>query len=334
VSRALVIQTAWLGDTILTAPLLEKAAALHPRVDVLTTPAAKPLVETHPAVQRILVFDKRRADRGLGGLIRTARKLRREGYHVAYLPHRSLRTALLAWLARIPVRIGFDDTLARWLYTERRSRQGSHETERLAALVPGKGTPPLRIWLTPKDRAKAGATLRAARVGDPFVVLAPGSARATKRWPYYRELAAALGSRISVAIVGEEKDRLLTAAEKSAAFPIADLCGRLTLRESAAVIERAVLAVVNDSAPMHLAAAVGTPVVAIFGPTHPRLGFAPRGGRDRAVQLDLPCRPCSSHGGKRCPLGHHRCMRDLSVQQVLSATMAALETVLREERRV
>ncbi len=333
-SRALVIQTAWLGDVILTLPLLEKAAALHHQVDVLVTPAAKPLVETHPYVERVLTFDKRRTQRGLGGLLYTARTLRQNRYRVAYLPHSSLRSALLAWLAGVPVRIGFEDTPARWLYTEAKKREGGDQAEKLASLVPGPRTPPLRIWLAERDRAAATRKLWAAGIRtEPFVVLAPGSARATKRWPYYRELAMALASRIAVAVVGQERDRLFFPAEGRTVFQLADLCGLLTLRESAAVIERAALAVVNDSAPMHLAAALGTPVVAVFGPTHPQLGFAPRGEEHRVVQLDLPCRPCSPHGGDRCPLGHHRCMRDLSAAEVLSAVETALDS-LQGERKV
>ncbi|GIW52332.1 MAG: ADP-heptose--LPS heptosyltransferase II [Gemmatimonadales bacterium] len=331
-SRALVIQTAWLGDVILTSPLLQKAAAVHDRVDVVTTPAAKPLVETHPAVDRVFTFDKRGTQKGARGLIRAARQLRLNGYDTAYLPHRSVRSALLAWLARIPERIGFGDTAARWLYTETKQREGASEIERLARLVPGPDTPPLRIWLAEADRLAATRELEAAGIEDPFVVIAPGSARATKRWPYFRELAMTLASRIAVVAVGETSDRLFHRTQPRTTFPLADLCGRLTIRESAAVIERAAVAVVNDSAPMHLAAALGTPVVAVFGPTHPCLGFAPQGEEHRFVQLDLPCRPCSLHGGDRCPLGHHRCMRDLSVEDVLSAVEAALEIALQEER--
>src|SRR3989449_3590394 len=101
---SLVIQTAFLGDVVLTTPLLEVLAARHGPVDVVTTPAATPLLETHPAVRRVIPYDKKGRDRGLAGLFRLARALRAEQYECAYLPHRSLRTALAAWLARIPQR--------------------------------------------------------------------------------------------------------------------------------------------------------------------------------------------------------------------------------------
>jgi ADP-heptose:LPS heptosyltransferase len=127
---SLVVQTAFLGDVVLTTPLLEALAARHGLVDVVTTPAAAPLVETHPAVRRVIAYDKRGTDRGLAGLVRLARALKAERYEAAYLPHRSLRSAALAWLARIPRRVGFGDG---WplLYTEvqRRPPHG-HEIDR------------------------------------------------------------------------------------------------------------------------------------------------------------------------------------------------------------
>jgi heptosyltransferase-2 len=94
----------------------------------------------------------------------------------------------------------------------------------------------------------------------------------------------------------------------------------LTVRQSADAIRRATVLVTNDSAPLHFAQAVDTPTVAIFGSTVPSFGFGPRGPRDRVVQVDgLPCRPCSAHGPPSCPLGHHLCMKSLSVQDVLQA---------------
>src|SRR3989441_10829025 len=120
---SLVIQTAFRGDVVLTTPLLEVLAARHGPVDVVTTPAAAPLIETHPAVRRVIAYDKKGRDRGLGGLLRLATALRAEQYECAYLPHRSLRTALAAWLARIPQPGGFGDGL-RSLYTHVRPGAG------------------------------------------------------------------------------------------------------------------------------------------------------------------------------------------------------------------
>ena len=96
--------------------------------------------------------------------------------------------------------------------------------------------------------------------------------------------------------------------------------GDLSLRQSAALIERAAVLVTNDSAPLHLASGVGTRIVALFGPTIPAFGFGPVGPDDTVVELEaLDCRPCSKHGPQVCPLGHHHCMRELSVERVIRA---------------
>jgi len=322
---SLVIQTAFLGDVVLTTPLLEALAARHGPVDVVTTPAAAPLIEPHPAVRRVIRYDKQGRDRGMRGLFRLARALRAEQYECAYLPHRSLRTALAAWLARIPQRVGFDDGW-RSLYTEvrRRARQG-HEIDRLLALASGAGhgaRPALHVTLA--DRAATEGFLREHGMRDRFVALAPGSIWGSKRWPYYRELAERLAGSVAILVVGGPEDAGLAAeiteAVARSGGQAVSACGRLTVRQSAEAIRRAVVLVTNDSAPLHFAQAVDTPTVAIFGSTAPSFGFGPRGPRDRVVQVHgLPCRPCSAHGPPSCPLGHHLCMKSLSVQDVLQA---------------
>jgi len=332
---SLVIQTAFLGDVVLTTPLLEALARRHGPVDVVTTPAAATLVETHPAVRRVIPYDKRGKDRGLGRLVALARTLRAERYAVAYLPHRSLRTATLAWLARIPKRVGFRDG---WpmLYTEVRQRaRTDHEIDRLLALAGPAGptrtggamTPATpRLETTREDRRAANEFLGEHGIGEPFAALAPGSIWGSKRWPYYAELAERLAARVAIVVVGGPEDvgladEVLKAVEGGGGrWRAVNACGRLTLRQSAEVIRRAAVLVTNDSAPLHFAQAVGTPTVAIFGSTVPAFGFGPRGPRDRVVQRDgLSCRPCSAHGPPSCPLGHHLCMKSLSVEDVLLA---------------
>jgi heptosyltransferase-2 len=322
---SLVIQTAFLGDVVLTTPLLEALAARHGPVDVVTTPAAAPLIETHPAVRRVIPYDKKGRDRGLGGLYRLARALRAERYECAYLPHRSLRTALAAWLARIPQRVGFDDGW-RSLYTDVRERpKQGHEIDRvlaLAGVAMHRARPTLHVTLA--DRAATEGFLREHGIRERFVALAPGSIWGSKRWPYYRELAERLAGRVEILLVGGPEDAGLaaeiTAAVARSGGRAVSGCGRLTVRQAAEAIRRAAVLVTNDSAPLHLAQAVDTPTVAIFGSTVPSFGFGPRGPRDQVVEVDgLPCRPCSAHGPPSCPLGHHLCMKSLSVQDVLHA---------------
>jgi lipopolysaccharide heptosyltransferase II len=325
---SLVIQTAFLGDVLLTTPLLSALAERHGPLDVVTTPGAVPLLETHPAVRQVLPFDKRTADRGPAGLRRLARRLRAERYETAYLPHRSLRSALLARLAGVPRRVGYRSGW-RMLYTETRLRPAvGHEIDRLLALAdvtPRHQTMP-SLQLTAADVAAAEALLRAEEIAAPFVALAPGSIWGSKCWSHYPTLARRLVERVPVVLVGGPDDTAVGAAivrEASGGRPggkLANAAGRLTLRQSAALIERARVLVTNDSAPLHLAQAVGTPTVAIFGPTVPTFGFGPRGPRDVVVGLeDLVCRPCSAHGPRACPLHHHLCMQALPVEDVLHA---------------
>lgn len=319
--EVLVVQTAFLGDVILTTGLLTRLAATHGPVDVVVTPAAAALLETHPAVRRTWIYDKRGADGGMAGLLRLAWELRGGRYRTVYLPHRSLRSAMLARLAGIPERIGFGGSPGAWSYTRRIQRPVTgHEAERILALAaPPDGTAAeLSLGLLEQDHRLAADWLAARDIADGFVALAPGSIWGTKRWPYYRELAAALPG--PVVIVGGPEDRALAEQIATGRKSVHVAAGELPLRASAALLARAGVLVTNDSAPLHLATAVGTRVVSIFGPTVPAFGFGPRGKRDRIVEHgNLPCRPCSSHGPQVCPLGHHRCMKEIAMGRVLEA---------------
>lgn len=319
-SRVLVIQTAFLGDVILTTPLLSALAKQHGPVDIITTPAAAPLVQYHPAVREVIRYDKRGTDRGVAGFRRLVRTLTTRGYDRVYLPHRSWRSAGLAWSARIPSRIGFDDG-ASLLYTEVvRREQVGHEVERLLALAGTVETEsPVEVVVGPDDRTAAERWLAERGLSGGYVALAPGSIWGTKRWPYYGELAGKLVR--PVVVVGGPDDRSL--GEEIVALSggrAHNAAGALSLLGSAVLIQRARVLVTNDSAPLHLATAMGIPIVAVFGPTVPSFGFGPRGAHDRVVEHDhLACRPCSAHGPEVCPLGHHRCMRDVGVEVVLEA---------------
>lgn len=314
----LVIQTAFLGDVVLTTGLLSALAARHGPVDVLVTPAALPLLTTHPAVRKVLTYDKHGQDRGLAAWWRLVRALKEHRYDRAYLPHRSLRTAALARTAGIPNRIGFTDGSGAFLYTERMSRPASgHEAERLLALAGVAAGPAavIHVELTEEDRAEAYAWLASRGIGDGFVAVAPGSIWGTKRWPWFGELVRLLRGRI-VVIGGPADGEVAQAMLDAAPDRVANAAG-VPLRVSAAILERAGVLVTNDSAPLHLASATGTPTVAIFGPTVLRFGFGPRAPRSAIIERsDLACRPCSAHGPTKCPLGHHRCMREIPATSV------------------
>jgi heptosyltransferase II len=330
-AAALVIQTSFLGDVVLTTPLLRFLSTRGP-VDVVTTPAGGALLEGHPAVRRVFRYDKRGAQRGIGGVRALAGLLRAQRYGAAYLAQGSSRSAALAWLARIPVRVGFDTSGGRLLYTHRVSyRPDWHHATRLfqlAAQQPSLPTPAPSLLPHATDRLAAETALQRAPFGAvPFVVLAPGSVWATKRWPEYAALVAELPRHLGIVVLGGREDMPL-AERIVAAAParVLDLTGQLSLLGSAAVIARATAVITNDSLPQHLASAMGTPTITIYGPTLPAFGFGPLAPKSTVIEHEGPldCRPCSAHGPQVCPRGHFRCMRDISVTTVARAALPLL----------
>ncbi|HUI10464.1 MAG TPA: lipopolysaccharide heptosyltransferase II [Bacteroidota bacterium] len=334
----LVVQTAFVGDVILTLPLMQ---ALHERfpgapVTAVTVPSAVDVVASHPAVARVLPYDKRGIDRGIAGLARMAARLRAARFDVALIPHRSLRSALLAALARIPVRIGFDRSAGRLLLTQSvHYAGGDHEILRNLALAAPMGLAPGGMPLPvlhpgEADLRSVDAFLRQLPGGidRPRIAVAPGSVWATKRWPeenYAALIRLILEREMPVVLVGGPGDRELCARlARAAGSPLlADASGRFSLTGSAALIARCRALVANDSAPVHMAVAVGVPVIALFGPTVPAFGFAPAGPRDIVVDAGhIDCRPCSIHGGNRCPTGTFDCMRRIAVARVLEEVLA------------
>jgi heptosyltransferase-2 len=334
---SVVMQTAFLGDMILTTPLIERLAARGP-VHVVATPANSGILANHPAVASVIVFDKRRTDRGLGGMRRVAAAVKATGATTAYLAQGSLRTAALARMAGISERVGFDTSPGRLVDSRSvRFDKSLHHTQRLWQLAnaPGDATvpPALRPSLFPctGDIEQVNALLAAHGVDadSPLVALAPGSVWATKRWPSFDALATQLLADVPLAarlvVLGGPDDRPLAAAivKAAGAHRIIDATGSLSLLASAELLRRARVLVTNDSAPLHLASAMNTPTVALFGPTLPAFGFGPLADYTRIAEVEgLSCRPCGAHGAQSCPQQHWRCMRDLQPVQLAQLARA------------
>ncbi|HTY59954.1 MAG TPA: lipopolysaccharide heptosyltransferase II [Bacteroidota bacterium] len=338
----LVVQTAFAGDLVLTLPLIQLIHERYPEtaITVLTVPAAGELLANHPAVTRVIVYDKRGAQKGPAGLLRMAALLRLSAFDAAVIPHRSLRSALVCRLARIPVRIGFDISAGSFLLTHREPYvvTDSEPMRDLALAVPlGIPSPRPRyprLYPSDADRLSVDAFIRSSFGRDavlhtpPCIAVAPGSVWNTKRWPERRfsELVRSLLTEgWNVVLVGGAADRDLCARVRGPERDqrVADASGRFSLLESAELIGRCQALVSNDSAPVHLAVAMRVPVVAIFGPTLPSFGFAPTGPRDRVVETaGLRCRPCSVHGSARCPTGTFDCMGQISSVRVTNEVLS------------
>ncbi len=335
--RVLVMQTSFLGDSLLTLPLLRRIKEILPRarVSVLALPRNAEVFRGSPWADEVLVDDKRGANAGPLGLWRAARDLRARGFDLAVIPHRSLRSALAARLAGIPRRLGFSTSAGRFLLTDVAPFSWlTHDLERNLALTRALGgsaapAPDEARYVTPPPAPESlRKTLAQAGVaeGDRLVGVHPGAAWATKRWlpERFSELCRRLAADgFKPVIVGGPDDAGL-GAEIARAGGAADLTGRTDLGELSALMGLLSLFVTNDSGPMHLAAAAGVPVVAVFGATTRELGFFPYGPRHRVLEAELSCRPCGLHGARACPEGHFLCMRLLTVDGAHAACREAL----------
>lgn len=334
-SRLLVVQTGFLGDVILTTPLLaELRRRLTPgSLTVLTTPQARLLLEDHPAVNRLLIDAKRTEGKGLVGLLKTARRLRRERFTLAAAVHKSLRTALLLALAGIPQRVGFRQSPGWFLYHCAASRdQNRHEIERILCLMRAFGVEPEECDRHPfvaygeAAHAQAQAIFHTAGIHEqePVFVVSPGSVWPTKRWTVsgYAALARQLEQHYGRVLIcgGSDDAPIAEAVHEQSGKQGVNLVGKADLQTFIALADRARVCISNDSAPMHIAVARNVPVVAIFCATTPDLGYGPYSDRAVVVERkDLACRPCSHHGTITCPRRTEECMRLVTVQDVLAS---------------
>lgn len=288
--RVLLVKPCCLGDALMATPVLRALAALpQMMIDILVTPWAAPAFDGHPAVHRLLPYPTHPTPLSLVPL---ARRLVRERYDWGIGLDRSPWVALLLLLSRIPIRAGIAAGWRGLPYTHRVSpTPGLHETELYLAVVETLGVPPRGLqpeyFVSPQLRAVMQQ--RIADLRRPVVVIHPGGAvnpgstLLAKRWP--AERFAALADLLiqefaaSVILVGGESDHEVTrAVTDSVSQPVVDWTANLSWAELAALLELADLFVGNDSGAGHLAAAVGTPTVSIFGPTSPRL-YRPLGPR-------------------------------------------------------
>lgn len=325
--RAVIIDPAFLGDTVFDGPLVRALKHRHPSgtVGLVVRPPADRVARRIRGVDRVHVFDKRGRDRGLGGLWRMARELRGEAYTLAYIPHPSLRSVLLAVWAGIPRRIGGPQGFfGRLGLTEHRGAwTGSFVEDRLALL--GQGSQP--------DEMKSISGVIDGPAGDPpagpaRIGLCLGSEWATKRWPIERaaEWCRSLDpTRHRLVLLGAPWEAPLYQALRRAApealVSAEDRTGG-SLDDLLDALPTCQVVVGGDTGPLHIARAMGIPVVALFGPTSDRLHRFR--AEDQVLTVELPCRPCSAHGGKRCPLGHHRCLAELSGDRVHGAVTRIL----------
>ena len=317
----LVIAPNWLGDAVMSLPVLRALRRFAPDepLAVLARPAAAAIYRAEGSAGEV---------RTASSLVADSLAVARGWFAQAWLLPNSFRSALVPFLAAVPDRVGYatDGRAALLTRSLPPPPRTEHQLRDYDSLLGSRGiepdTDPPRLPLPARARERAEAALSRAGLATAaggLVVLAPGAAFSwTKRWPPDRfgRLGAKLSARgFSAAIaVGPGETGLASAVSDAAAIRLPTLGADLDPVELAAVLARARVVVANDSGPMHLAAAVGTPVVAIFGPTDPgRTG--PRGSPSVVLDRYVFCSPCYL---KECPYGHE-CMREIAVEKVLGA---------------
>lgn len=337
--RFLVAQTSFLGDVVLSTPVFAALRRHYPaaHITALVRPEVAELLDGHPHLDAVLTDDKRGRERGLGSFA-VVRKIREGDFDIALALHKSFRTAWILAAAGIGWRIGFRQSAGWFLYHRRVLRDNRrHDVERNLSILSGLGLDPfalppqLFVPCQPEAAERFAAVLRSQHLPPdaPLIAVAPGSAWATKRWTVngYASLLRSVEREFgaTAVLLGARGDGAYAEEiHRAAGGAGINLVGKTDLRLLVAAIDRSAVLVANDSAPVHIAAARQTPVVAIFGPTMPEQGFAPYTERARVVQRQLPCRPCGRHGAVRCPLGTHACMREIDVADVQQAVRELL----------
>jgi heptosyltransferase-2 len=328
-NKILIIQTAFIGDVILTTPLIELLAKEYPnaKIDFLTTPKSENLLESNPNITNLILFDKKGKDRGLRGLTRLGKMLKNNQYDLCLTPHRSLRSAYLTWMTRAAMRIGFNRSACKKAYTHVvKYERVHHEIERNLSLLAPVGLNKQKIfpviYSTREDKEKVKKLLNKLNMPNTmrFFAVAPGSVWPTKRWPekYYKNFCQLLEEKGNMVIlIGGTEDENLCNRIAGQVKNAVTYAGQLSLRETHYLLTRCSGILTNDSAPLHLGMAANINVFAFFGPTVPEFGFAPFGPKSKIFEnRDLACRPCAIHGGKSCPIKTFECMESISPERI------------------
>ncbi len=333
--RLLVVQTAFLGDVVMTLPLLRLLRRTYPDAELtlFARHAGAALISGQGVVDRCVGIDKEPASAAIAGRFGQVRRAVQGRFDGVICAQRSVHTGLIALAARAPVRVGFAGAPGAFAYTHRVDLPRSEPaTERYLGLAEAVGARPLpidslpRLDWNPAAGRRVDAMLAASGVapGSALLVLAPGSVRRTKRWPSSRfaEVASgALRRGLVPVVVGVPNERdIEEQILRTCGAGAVGLTGRTTVDDLVALVARAQAVVANDSGPAHLAAATGVATLVVFGPTGPAQGLAPVGARVRYLEHpSLACRPCHRHGPRRCPERHFRCMQELSGGTALEA---------------
>ena len=332
--KILIIQTAFIGDAILTSPMIRELRRLFPdaQIDLIANPGTVGIFEVNPHINHVYAFLKKPFYNKIVQFFRLLFLIWREKYDCAISAQSYMTSANLMYFGRIPRRVGFK---RQKLLTDPIDHGGlMHRSEYYLSLLQAfsdeKFDRQTEMYWSKQDGKNAAKLIEKTEKSSFLLGIAPGSVWFTKRWlkEHFVTLISQLGMEsITVFLIGgPQEKKLCDEIERDAGNNnVINIAGQLSLNASAALIDKLDLMLVNDSAPLHIANAVQTDAIAIFGPTVQRFGFYPIGKNDTLMELDLECRPCKRHGGNSCPLKHFKCMRDIIPEMVLEVIRGYLK---------
>ena len=320
--KVLFIRFSSLGDVLLTTPVIRTFRTHFPDAEIhfLTKKPFASLLEYNPNIDTLIHFDAENES-----ILKLIIRLQKEHYtHIIDL-HDKLRSALIKRFVKGKVfTYNKKHTYRKKLLKDRNLKPISSTLDLYASVLEnfnlGLDERKLDLFLPDNEEVIAASFLPSDK--KRIVTISPGASWYTKQYPteYYKKIIRNLLDHydIGIVLIGTGQEKNLTAKLASVSeTEILNLGGRTTLIESAVIIKHSDLFISGDCGPMHIAAAFEVPQIAIFGPTHPKLGFAPINPNAEVLTLNLDCSPCTLHGNNRCPKDYFKCMMDLSPDLVL-----------------
>jgi heptosyltransferase-2 len=312
-NRILIIQTAFIGDVILATPVLEKLKQKFPeaKIDFLVRQGNESLLKEHPHINQLLIWNKRRSK--YKNLLKIIQTVRATKYDLVVNLQRFFASGLITAFSASDMRIGFSKNPLSFLFDKKyeHNLRGLHETNRNLSLVQDITD---KKYIRPKLYPRKYDYANIAKYqGLPYLCIAPTSVWTTKEFPQVKwvELIISLNDNWIIYLLGGPGD--FEACEEirvhTERHNVVNLAGKLNLLASAALMEKAAMNYVNDSAPLHMTSAMNAPCNAVYCSTKPSFGFGPLSINSKVIETDieLACKPCGLHGKKECPLGHFDC---------------------------
>ena len=347
IEKILVIQTAFIGDAILTLPAIQvlKKMFSESEIHALCIPSAEEIFKASPYVSEVKVLDKRGRHKSLFSLYNFSQELKEENYTRIYSPHRSFRTALLVMLLGIRETYGFSNSSLSHVYKNLiKYKPDHHEVQRNLDLMgynysadEWKILPQLNISFDIKSKIEN--YLRNLKIDDKFICIAPGSVWNTKIYPveYYEEIIKFIVSntKYNILLIGGEKDEQLCSNIVSKfSERVYSAAGKFKIIESIEILKRAELLITNDSAPTHMAMCSDISAITIYCSTSSNFGFYPYNNGSSFLSFDdLYCKPCGIHGYVKCPINTFECGYSLKPGIVVKKIEEMLN-VKRENREI